>query len=103
MLTTKLGLFSLHNNNNNLVTNNNHVANSNHSNNLDPHDLDEITNQIFGDLMLDKSDQLLQSNFDELGILDFDPVPKVRHAVWRVGSDELNVQLFTKQNLDWSI
>lgn len=31
---------------------------------------DELTNQIFGSLMLDKSDQYLAHNFDDLGILD---------------------------------
>lgn len=38
---------------------------------------DELTNQIFGSLMLDKSDQYLAHNCDDLGIVDT-AVGKVR-------------------------
>lgn len=64
--------FGYHGNNTNKVNNNNKP---------DAPSLDVITNEIFGNLMLDKSDQLLAHNFDDLGILDPDGSPKVSSAV----------------------
>lgn len=64
--TSKLGYHG----NTNTVNNNNNKS--------DAHSLEMITNEIFGNLMLDKSDQLLAHNFDELGILDPENSPKVR-------------------------
>lgn len=64
--TSKYGHLGLTNN----VNNNNYKT--------DAHTLELITNEIFGSVMLDKSDQLLAHNFDELGILDPESSPKVR-------------------------
>ena len=50
---------------------------NNNNNNTDVKSLEVITNEIFGNLMLDKSDQLVH-NFDELGILDPESSAKVR-------------------------
>ncbi|WAR21812.1 hypothetical protein MAR_015786, partial [Mya arenaria] len=62
--TSKFGFLGNPTNNNNNKSINNDTSSS----------LQDLTNEIFGSLMLDKSDSLLDHNFDELGILD--PVVK---------------------------
>ena len=69
--------------------------------------LDEITNQIFGDLMQGKSDSA--HNFDELGILDLDKGGKVRVKVFYRTTkpsvcgvyDGLAWQIFSSLYLSW--
>lgn len=71
--TSKFGLLSN-------LTNNSSKFN-NHNNSSSGPSLDLLTNEIFGSLMMDKSDQLLAHNFDELGILDLErKSPQVRSA-----------------------
>ncbi|KAL4231489.1 termination of G-protein coupled receptor signaling pathway [Mactra antiquata] len=71
-----LGLTNTVNNNNNIKT--------------DAQTLEIITNEIFGSVMLDKSDQLLSHNFDELGILDPESSPKV--MITEVPPPRLNME-----------
>ncbi|XP_060602974.1 regulator of G-protein signaling 12-like isoform X4 [Ruditapes philippinarum] len=59
---------------------------NNNNNKTDAKTLEVITNEIFGNLMLDKSDQLVH-NFDEFGILDPESSPKVMIAEVEASSD----------------